>query len=61
MPLLPINLATLAATSAAGAVLYGAIVYFLGREMLAEIVQYVREIIGGTRSNREECPARQPL
>jgi len=55
--MLTVGIITLAVSFAASSVLYVLLVYLLKKEMLIEVVQYIKEIISGKQVNYDKSPS----
>ncbi len=54
--ILAAGIISLIASFAAGSILYFLIIYYIKKEMMIEVVQYIKEIIGGKQSNYDKSP-----
>ncbi len=56
MSMLTASIITLPTLFVTGSIFYVLLIYFIKKEMLIEVVQYIREIIGGRQPNYEKSP-----
>lgn len=58
MTWLPVSIVSLLAAVAAGAALYGAMIFLAHKKILFEFAHYLKGILGGEQANHEKSPAR---